>query len=97
MQIVETLTGTRAETCPWWSFHDPLVADVITCHPFFESGQLEFIAGRNPPAVLVSAIALYQSALARVASYQRREKESQRGHDAQHAAAVRQMGSLYRG
>jgi|GEM_PF-4169646 len=95
MRIVEKLTGTRAETCPWFAFHDPLVADVLNVYPFFESGQLAFAAGRNPPALLVEAVREYHAAMGRAADALKREKDGQREHDAGHAAAVRQMGALY--
>lgn len=91
LAIVETMTGTRADTCPWWSFRDPLVADVLHCYAFFESGQLAFAAGRNPPAILVAAIECYHAAVGRARDYLRREREANRDHDARHAQAVREM------
>lgn len=97
LAVVEKLTGTRAQTCPWWSFHDLLVIDTLEVYPFFESGQLDFVCGDDPPAVLVEAVGVYYTALARSRDALQREKDDGRSSSAQHSAAVREMGSLYRG
>jgi hypothetical protein len=97
LSVVEKLTGTRAMTCPWWSFHDAIVIDTLEVYPFFESGQLEFVCGNDPPAVLVEAVGVYHTAFARARDVQQREKDDSRVNSAQHSAAVREMGSLYRG
>jgi hypothetical protein len=92
---VERLTGTRATTCPWFAFSDPLVAATLHAYPFFESGQLDFVFGGSPPAVMVEAIECYHTALARVRDVQDREKQAARESDAAHAKAVKEMGSIY--
>jgi hypothetical protein len=89
--MVESFTGTRAETCPWYAFTLPLVIDTISAYTFFESGQLAMAIGADPPNILVEAIECYHNALNRVRAKQDRQKADQRAHDAQHAAAVREM------
>lgn len=95
MGVVESLTGTRAVTCPWAAFHNPLVIATLRAYPFFESGQLEFATGGDAPAVLVEALECYHTALARVGDAQRREREREREQNAKHSTAVREMGSIY--
>ena len=97
LAIVEKLTGTRAETCPWWSFHEPIVIDTLDAYPFFESGQLSFKLGDDPPAVMVEAIGVYHSALARVRDVQMREKDQARTQQSQHDEVVRRMTGGRRG
>jgi hypothetical protein len=87
--MVETFTGTRAQTCPWFAFHDPLVVATLNAYSFYESGQLVFALGEDPPHIMIEAIECYHSALARVRAKQDDDKAKQRQHDAAHAAGVR--------
>lgn len=87
--MVETFTGTRAHTCPWRAFSDPLVVATLHAYAFHESGQLAFALGADPPHVMIEAIECYHSALNRVRAKQDADRAKQREHDAAHAAGVR--------
>jgi len=95
LQVVEKFSGTRAMTCPWAAFAHPVVIAVLAVDPYYETGQLAFALGNDPPAVMVEAVECYRTALARGRSVQDREKQTTRESDAQHAKAVKEMGSIY--
>ena len=95
MGVVEKLSGCRATTCPWSAFFDPLVIAVLAAYPYYESGQLAFALGNDPPAVMVEAIECYHTALARVRDAQEVERKAEKENNAAHSAAVREMGSIY--
>jgi hypothetical protein len=59
----DNLLGTRPVTCPWRVFSDPLVRDVMSAYPLYESGQLALLIGSDPPKRLIQGIAEYHSAL----------------------------------
>lgn len=91
MATVERLTGTRPITCSWWSFRDLLTIDVLNVYPLFESGQLAFAAGNDPPAVLVDAVTVYHLALSRAGDVIRADREAERDAERRHAEAVASM------
>lgn len=95
MAVVEKYSGTRATTCPWAAFGNVVVIATLAAYPYFESGQLAFALGNDPPAVMVEAIECYHTALARVRDVQETERKAERENNAAHAAAVREMGTIY--
>lgn len=58
--VIERVTGTAPRTCPWRSFYDPLVIEVMNTIPQLEKG-IGLVD--DPPAILVEAIGVYQLAL----------------------------------
>jgi hypothetical protein len=83
-KAVEAYTGDRPDTCPWHSFRDPLVIDVVNGYSYFESGQLREYWGDDPPYILSEAMRHYHTTMERVRSKQmeleqkKREKASGR-------------------
>lgn len=60
---LKTLTGYAPDTCPWTAFANPVVADIINAHRWYDTGQVNLFLGNDPPAHLVAGLELYVSAL----------------------------------
>lgn len=63
------MTGDRPPTCPWWSFQDPLVGETLRAHRLYRRQALEAAYGNDVPAVLLSAIDAYDTALVRIEAF----------------------------
>lgn len=87
--MVESFTGTRSATCPWSVFRDDEnVIATLKAYPFFESGQLDFALGDDPPNILVESLEVYHTALNRTRSKQDERRAREREHAQRHAEAV---------
>jgi len=82
-QAIQEATGHAPDGCPWRAFFTPVVRDTLHYYPWFESGQLEFALGADPPHRLVEALRTYHIALQYARQHQqqleRRARERSRG------------------
>jgi len=77
LDIVEHVTGDRPHTCPWWSYKDPDVVEVLNAYDWFESGQCAEHWGPDPEWWLVEGVRHYHRVLGRVrADAMRLERET---------------------
>lgn len=74
-------TGTRPATCPWASFADPYVAEVIRAHRWWKAGELSTRYGRVPLRI-VEGIEVYDAALNAVQVHDMREDREKRADEA---------------
>lgn len=73
MRAVERVTGERPPTCPWWAFQDPLVGETMRAHRLYRRNALASAYGHDVPAVLISAIDVYDTALTRIEAFDMEE------------------------
>jgi hypothetical protein len=94
---VQKATGVRWDTCPWQALRDPLVSQVFRAYPHWKLGELGAFYGgnENVPAVLLEALAVYESAVNRVQSYDAEVRRKQREQDNERAAAQAQLGGSF--
>ena len=72
------MTGERPDTCPWRSFQEPLVSDVLRAYGLFESGQMAIWLGADPPNVVVEAVVFYHATVNRVRADRDERERKQR-------------------
>lgn len=63
LDVVQKVTGTRPETCPWRALYDPLVAQVLTLHASWDDGNLAVFLGDDDPAIVHDALMAYRLAV----------------------------------
>ena len=76
---VEHTMGVRPPSCAWRAFAEEEVGEVMRAYDFFESGQLAFYAGEDPPWRLIEGIQHYHSALTVARADVRKVSKTNRG------------------
>lgn len=78
---MEAATGQRTDGCPWRSYEDPFVGEVLRAYRWWKAGQLAAV-WPEPPLALVRGLEVYDAALNAVQSHdireERRRRESER-------------------
>lgn len=94
---VQKATGERWETCPWQALRDPFLAHVFRAYPHWKRGELGSLYGGhdNVPAVLLDALAIYESAVNRVQAYDMEARRKQREQESERAASHAQLGGSF--
>lgn len=59
-KVMQDMTGQTVGSCPWRALRDPLVVRVLAVMPFFESGQLAYVAPQ-PSHRLLCAVRYYET------------------------------------
>lgn len=78
-EMMRNVTGRSTDTCPWTAFGDPVVADIINAHRWYDTGQVHLFLGSDPPAHLVAGLEMYVAALSATrADRMDRESEERR-------------------
>lgn len=90
------MTGTKADTCPWSAFSQPIVRSVMDALPFFESGQLAF-ALPHPSHRLVEALTFYTSVDNRMQGKQMDREREKRERERAAREAAQTQGVVRRG
>lgn len=80
---IERATGTRPDGCPWQSFRDPFVGEVLRAYRHWKAGQLALAWGSDPPAALMRGIEVYDAALNAVQAHDIREERKKRERERQ--------------
>jgi hypothetical protein len=78
---IEEATGTRPDGCPWQSFRDPFVGEVLRAYRHWKAQQLTLVWGDDPPAALMRGIEVYDSALNAVQAHDIRKERERRDED----------------
>lgn len=91
-KAMQDLTGHYVGTCPWHAMQDPLVSRVLAVMPFFESGQLEYIAPQ-PSHRLVAGVRFYNNVYNSMFSKQQELDRQNRDR----ATAIAQPTTIRRG
>jgi hypothetical protein len=67
---IESLIGIRPQTCPWRALYHPLVIEVVDlCMLGGERGLAATRAGADPPAILLDAVVVYETARSKALSH----------------------------
>lgn len=64
--------------CPWRSYYDPLVREVVRLAAFYDSGNLAAVLTDRTPAVVVDGLAVFRSAQQAVFDEERRIRDAER-------------------
>jgi len=75
---IAKLVGDEPPSCPWRSFYDPLVMEVISLVRAEEKGNLGAVIGDDPPQLLLDALDVFVRARESTIShieYQRSKKK----------------------
>ena len=75
---IERATGDRPSGCPWQSFRDPFVGEVLRAYRHWKAGQLALVWGASPPAALMRGLEVYDAALNAVQAHDMREERRRR-------------------
>lgn len=94
---MQKATGVRWDTCPWQALRDPLVSQVFRAYPHWKRGELGTLYGGsdNVPAVLLEALAVYESAVSRVQAYDAEAERKRREQENERAALQAQLGGSF--
>lgn len=93
LSTIEKVTGHAPGTCPWRSFYEPIVREVIAVAWAIPDGNLAAIIGTDPPHILGQACGVYARALkATRADEERLQAEERKAENAARAAARRASG-----
>lgn len=77
----EEATGERPIGCPWQSYSDPYVAEVLRAHRWWRSGQLADRYAGSIPASIAWGVEVYDAALNSVQVYDMRADREKREAD----------------
>ena len=64
IKAIEHVTGHAPPTCPWRSFSEPIVAEVLSIAWAVPEGNLEAVTGPDSDHKLMQALGVYQRAKA---------------------------------
>jgi len=90
---VERVTGSRPATCPWRSFYEPIVKDVLSVAWAIDPANLAVALGPDPDAKTVQAIGIYR--LAKLATT--RDEETLRAEEREQERRAKAALSKSRG
>lgn len=88
---MESMTGTRVDTCPWSAFNHEIVWRVQSALPYFESGQLAFVLP-DPSHRLVEALTFWTGVDNRVHGKQLDKEREKRKSEMDRARSDAQSG-----
>lgn len=74
---VQTMTGVRCATCPWWYTARPWVTEAAEAAWLIQDGGAALVADEITTAPKREAIRLVRASHAAMAAYTRRQKEQQ--------------------
>jgi len=93
IKTIEHVTGHAPPTCPWRSFSEPIVAEVLSVSWAVPDGNLEAVVGPDSDHKLMQAMGVYQRAKAATRAEEdrmiREEGEAKRRARAEAAKAGR--------
>lgn len=93
LTTIEKVTGHAPSTCPWRSFYEPIVREVVSVAWAIETGNLPAVIGTDPPYILTQALGVYERAhKATRADEDRLQHEERRAEHAARTAARRASG-----
>lgn len=92
LRTIERVTGFRPPTCPWRSFYEPIVREVMEIAWTVDDGNLSAALGPDPDAVLVEAMGVYRRSLSVTRADDAQIEREERERKAAHAAAARKAG-----
>lgn len=78
---IEEAASKRPEGCPWQSFRDPFVGEVLDAYRHWKQRQLALVWGDDPPAVLMHGIKTYDAFLNAVQAHDIRKERERREED----------------
>ncbi len=91
LAAIEVATGDRPDGCPWRSFRDPFVAEVLSAYRWWKARQLS-TRWPDPPVALLRGIEVYDAALNAVQVHDLRKEREKRETAARERELSRQVG-----
>lgn len=75
LDAIEMITAHRPHTCPWRSYYDPLVREVMSISWAIENGNLPALLSDDSPHILFEAVGVYRMSLLATLAEDRRLRQ----------------------